>query len=157
MIPFENSSWILTELLQDFQGLPSETHHIPGMALIGMLSQTVYHKVGNCFSNNFKPSYIPKAPQESLWQPVCNSLQGSWPCQHSLAETGHTHRKENEYGQALIPHYLRGASPNTGPLSSCPWRGEWQPTPIFLPGESHGQRSLVGFSPQGHKESDTTV
>ena len=36
------------------------------------------------------------------------------------------------------------------------WRREWQPTPIFLPGESHGQRSLAGFSPWGHKESDTT-
>ena len=34
--------------------------------------------------------------------------------------------------------------------------GGWQPTPIFLPGESHGQRSLVGHSPQGGKESDTT-
>ncbi|KAB0369215.1 hypothetical protein FD755_019220, partial [Muntiacus reevesi] len=31
-----------------------------------------------------------------------------------------------------------------------------RPTPVFLPGESHGQRSLVGYSPQGHKESDTT-
>ena len=37
-----------------------------------------------------------------------------------------------------------------------PWRRKWQPTPIFLPGESHGQRSLVGYSPWGHKESDTT-
>ena len=34
-----------------------------------------------------------------------------------------------------------------------PWRRKWQPTPVFLPGESHGQRSLVGYSPQGHKES----
>ena len=32
-----------------------------------------------------------------------------------------------------------------------PWRREWQPTPVFLPGESHGQRSLVGYSPQDHK------
>ena len=32
----------------------------------------------------------------------------------------------------------------------------WQPTPIFLPGESHGQRSLVGYSPWSHKESDMT-
>ena len=37
-----------------------------------------------------------------------------------------------------------------------PWRRAWQPTPVFLPGESHGQRSLEGYSPQGHKESDTT-
>ena len=32
----------------------------------------------------------------------------------------------------------------------------WQPTPVFVPGESHGQRSLVGYSPRGHKESDMT-
>ena len=37
-----------------------------------------------------------------------------------------------------------------------PQRKEQQPTPIFLPGESHGRRSLVGYSPWGHKESDTT-
>ena len=34
------------------------------------------------------------------------------------------------------------------------WRREWLPTPVFLPGESHGQRSLLGYSPWGHKESD---
>ena len=37
-----------------------------------------------------------------------------------------------------------------------PWRKKWQPTPVFLPRESHGQRSLVGYSPWGCKESDTT-
>ena len=37
---------------------------------------------------------------------------------------------------------------------SFPWRREWQPAPVFLPGESHGQRSLAGYSPWGHKESD---
>ena len=37
-----------------------------------------------------------------------------------------------------------------------PLRRAWQPTPIFLPGESHGQRSLVGYCPWGRKESDTT-
>ena len=37
-----------------------------------------------------------------------------------------------------------------------PWKRAWQPTPIFLPGESHGQRSLAGYSPWGYKESDTT-
>ena len=36
------------------------------------------------------------------------------------------------------------------------WRRKWQPTPVFLPGESHGQRSPVGYSPQGLKESDMT-
>ena len=36
------------------------------------------------------------------------------------------------------------------------WRKAWQPTPIFLPGESYGQRSPGGYSPWGRKESDTT-
>ena len=37
-----------------------------------------------------------------------------------------------------------------------PWRRKWQPTPVFLPGESHGRKSLVGYSPWGCKESDVT-
>ena len=32
-------------------------------------------------------------------------------------------------------------------VGKIPWRRKWQPTPVFLPGESHGQRSLVGYSP----------
>ena len=36
------------------------------------------------------------------------------------------------------------------------WRRQWQPTPVLLPGESQGQRSLVGCSPWGREESDTT-
>ena len=41
-------------------------------------------------------------------------------------------------------------------VGKIPWRREWQPTPVFLLGESHKQRSLVGCSPRGHKELDTT-
>ena len=41
-------------------------------------------------------------------------------------------------------------------VGKIPWRRQWQPTPVFLPEESHGQRSLAGYSPWGHKESDTT-
>ena len=37
-----------------------------------------------------------------------------------------------------------------------PSRRKWQPTPVFLPRESHGQRSLADYRPKGHKESDTT-
>ena len=36
------------------------------------------------------------------------------------------------------------------------WRRKWQPNPVFLPGESHGWRSLVGYSPWGRTELDTT-
>ena len=41
-------------------------------------------------------------------------------------------------------------------VRKIPWRRKEQPIPVFLPGESHGQRSLVCHSPWGHKESDTT-
>ena len=41
-------------------------------------------------------------------------------------------------------------------VRKIPWRRELQPTPIFLPGESHGQKSLAGYSPRGRKELDTT-
>ena len=41
-------------------------------------------------------------------------------------------------------------------LGKVPWRRAWQPPPVFLPGESHGQRSLAGCSPQGCEELDPT-
>ena len=47
----------------------------------------------------------------------------------------------------------------TGVLSlgeEDPWGKKWQTTPVFLSGESHGQRSLLGYSPWGHKESNVT-
>ena len=40
-------------------------------------------------------------------------------------------------------------------VRKIPWRREWLPTLVFLPGEFHGQRNLVGYSPWGGKESDT--
>ena len=41
-------------------------------------------------------------------------------------------------------------------VGKIPWRRKWQPTPVFLSWKSHGQRNLVGYSPWGCKESDTT-
>ena len=41
-------------------------------------------------------------------------------------------------------------------VRKIPWRRSWQPTPVFLPGESHRQKSLVGYSPWSHKETDAT-
>ena len=40
-------------------------------------------------------------------------------------------------------------------FGKIPWQRKWQPTPVFLPGKSHGQRSLVGYSQWDFKESDT--
>ena len=50
-------------------------------------------------------------------------------------------------------HKRLGFDPWVGKI---PWRRKWQPTPVFSPGEFHGQRSLVGYSPWGCKESDLT-
>ena len=55
--------------------------------------------------------------------------------------------------------YSAGGTGNTGlipGLGLSPGGRKWQPTPVFFPGESDGQRSLAGYSPEGHKESDTT-
>ena len=41
-------------------------------------------------------------------------------------------------------------------VGKVPWRREWLPTPVFLPGESHGQRSLAGYRSWGRRESEMT-
>ena len=46
-----------------------------------------------------------------------------------------------------------GFDPRVGKI---PWKRKWQATPVPLPGESHGQRSLLGYSPQSLKEPDVT-
>ena len=64
---------------------------------------------------------------------------------------------------SLRPHGLQHAGPPcTSPTprvypNSCPlWRRQWQPTPVLLPGKSHGWRSLVGYSPWDHEELNRT-
>ena len=64
----------------------------------------------------------------------------------------------------VLPWWLRRLSvclqcgrPRFDPwVGKIPWRRKWQSTPVLLPGKSHGKRSLVGYSPWGRKELDTT-
>ena len=60
-------------------------------------------------------------------------------------------------GGAVVKNPLANAG-DTADFDPCvrniPWRRKWQPTLVFLPGKSHGQRSLVGYSPGDCKESD---
>ena len=52
---------------------------------------------------------------------------------------------------------LQSGRPGFDPwVRKIPWRRKWQPPPVFLPGKSHGQKSLSGYNPWGHKESGTT-
>ena len=60
-------------------------------------------------------------------------------------------------GGSVIRVCLQCRRPRFNPwIGKIPWRRPWQPTPVFLPGESHEQRSLAGYSPWSCKESDTT-
>ena len=54
-----------------------------------------------------------------------------------------------------VSAYNEGDMGSIPGLGRSPWRRKCQPTPAFLPGKSHGWRSLVGYSPWGRKESDT--
>ena len=57
----------------------------------------------------------------------------------------------------MVRIHLQCRRPGVDPwVGKIPWRRERLPTPVILPGEFHGQRSLVGYSPWGCKESDTT-
>ena len=60
---------------------------------------------------------------------------------------------------------VKNSPANVGDMKRCgfdpwvgkiPWNKAWHPIPVFLPGESHGQKNLAGYSPYGHKESDMT-
>ena len=74
--------------------------------------------------------------------------------------------KDEQTACTLFGQRLKGKEPachagDSGDMGSIlgredPWRRKWQPTPVFLPGKSHGQRSLEGYSPWGHKELDMT-
>ena len=75
----------------------------------------------------------------------------------------HNSKASNIHCSAFFPGGSDGKASacNAGDLGSItglgrPWRRKWQSTPALLPGKSHGRRSLIGYSPWGRKESDTT-
>ena len=97
---------------------------------------------------------------------VCQDLVGFYENTHK-----HTHNRTLLKGNLVLHEGFPGGTSGKEPACQCrrhkrrgfnawvrkiPWRRAWQPTPILLPGESHGQRSLVGYSPWGCKESDMT-
>ena len=98
----------------------------------------------------------------------CSSLGG---CDQNLENLVIVKTWNRAWHMVGAKYLLHGGPSGKEPTCQCmrckrlgfvPWVGKipqrkaWQPTPIFLPGESHEQRSLVGCSPQGRKESDTT-
>ena len=67
---------------------------------------------------------------------------------HTLIYRSHVDRDRGIYSYVI--YNCNRASPGFS------WRRQWHPTPVLLPGKSHGRRSLVGCSPWGREESDTT-
>ena len=64
---------------------------------------------------------------------------------------------EGSYFASQVSLVVKRLLANAGLISASlmppPWRREWQPTLVFLPGEPHEWRSLAGYIPKGHKES----
>ena len=66
-------------------------------------------------------------------------------------------QKDGSDGQESTCQWRRCRRCGLGPwVGKIPWRRAWQPTTVFLPGEFYRQRSLAGYNPWGHKESDMT-
>ena len=118
---------------------------IPGTGepggLPSMGSHRVSHPDGNMNLNACPPITETKGvPQRLLWDYFYTIPGIGWSAQNTRLVN-----KTQSLGTWFIKQTMY-----------IPWKSEWQPTPVFLPGESHRQRSLAGYSPQCYKELDTT-
>ena len=100
---------------------------------------------------------------ETVWKShKCSIQTATWDSWHSQATVNRLTMSlfrpfffpgDSEVKSICLECWRPGFNPWVGKI---PWRRKWQPTPVLLPGESHGGRSLVGYSPWGRKESDMT-
>ena len=110
------------------------------------------------------PAKTHRQPHGSLYmaKPGCGTQSPKW---LSINLTYNSPHLNNEFRASQVELVVKEPACQCRGHKRCrfdpwvgktPWRRAGQPTPVFLPGESHGQRSLAGYSPQGHKELDTT-
>ena len=112
-----------------------------------------------------------RSPQRRDWLPTPVFLTGESHGQRSLAGYSSWDYKSQTWLRAIFGGFQIRGFPGGSMLKNLPqcrrckfdpwvrkspWRRKWQPTPVFLPGESHGQRNLAGYGPWGRKELDTT-
>ena len=109
-----------------------------------------------------------RQPMERKEAPARGLVPTSGPLNSHLCHKGHWPSSVRKIQATQLNLSFPGGS--DGKASACnagylgfdpwvgkiPWRRKWQPILVFVPGKSHGQRSLVGYSPWGCKESDTT-
>ena len=89
------------------------------------------------------------SPWRRAWQPTAVFFL-TWFMAHSFSGGSVVKKKK-----ICLPMQVGDAGSVLG-SGKIPWSKKWQPTPVFLPGKFHGQRSLAGYSSWGCKESDTT-
>ena len=104
-----------------------------------------------------------RLPTPVYWSGEFHGLYSSWGAKsqtqlsdfHSLTQSWKWVSLEAQVVKNL-PATLETQGPGFNPwVGKIPWRREWQPTPVFLPGKSHGQRSLMDYNPWDHKNLDT--
>ena len=95
------------------------------------------------------PSTFPSIRVFSSKSVLCIRWPEFWSFSFSISPS-------NEYWTSLVAQMVKCQSTMRERVGKIPWRRKWQSTPGLLPGKSHGQRSLVGYSPWGRKDLDMT-
>ena len=98
------------------------------------------------------------------WRAIVHRAAKNWTWLKQLSTCMHTHTHTRTHtqrwwhsGKESVCQYRICQKCRSDPwVGKSPWNRKWQPTPVFLPGNFRGQRSLAGYSPQGFKESGTT-
>ena len=124
------SAWLIFK--GPLAGFLSQPRLRPGGALRGCT-----HTAGS------RRCYLDHSPLSSPWRSIS-----------SVSGTGQGHCFSLRCSERA--NLFSCCRPSNGAYSRGPCRREWQPTPLFLPTEFPGQQSLAGYTPRGHKESDTT-
>ena len=132
------SAWVIPRALQGLRGLVPERHP-PGVGLM--------------------PAWGPRREEAADG----DAALGRGPGREAPAEPPGPLEGEARFCMAEVGwDWDRGATQGCKSrvldpwVGKIPWRRAWQPTPVFLPGDCHGQRSLAGYSSWSHKEADRT-
>ena len=117
------------------------------------LAESAWTETGACESDHFKCRFLHMWEYSVLvahLEGLPRLLQKSQNCVYKRGSIWHP------WWLRQLRICLQSRRPGFDPwVRKTPWRRDWQPTLVLLPGESHGQRSLVCYSPWGHKKLDT--
>ena len=131
----------------------------------------MHHQINRWVKQNREPKKRTQHKENTgIWQRRQTTEISGEKMAHSINSTG---TNNFLYGRKLILYFIPHRAslvaqmvkrllamqerPGFDPwVGKIPWRRKWQPTQVLLPRKFHGWRSLVGYSPWGHKQSDTT-